>query len=141
MSNFTVLTTAEPKASSLTLRQAARRKRSHHKTPSSSSQPHPGPSSILLSDTSVTPWAGLALSESSFTSINLPAPPTTTPPAPKPTPSKADCGIQTEEREVSGSGVNCEVPSSDGGVSQDRAGKLEIVCSQLNCTMTKLKHI
>ncbi|XP_044065645.1 formin-like protein 3 [Siniperca chuatsi] len=115
-------TTAKPPLSSPALQrphQANHRKRSQQQTSSPSfSHPHPGPSSILLSDTTMTPWGGLALSESSFTSIPPPPPP----PAPQPTPSTPYCGTQNEDEEVSSSSFNSEVPSSPVAVPQDSAG-------------------
>lgn len=113
------LNAAKPALSSMALPQTNHRKCSQHQT-SSSSHPHPGPSSILLSDASMTPWVGLSLSESSFTSI----PPTLRPPpaAPRPTPSTLYCGRQNEDEEVSSSTVNAEVSSPLGAVPQGSAG-------------------
>ncbi|KAI3357252.1 hypothetical protein L3Q82_015701 [Scortum barcoo] len=105
--------------------QANHKKRSQPQTSSASlSQPYPGPFSILLSDTTMTPWAGLALSECSFTSIPPPPPPRPPlpppPPAPQPTPSTPYCGRQNEE--VSSSSLNSEVPSPPVAVTQDSTG-------------------
>ncbi|TKS77285.1 Prestin Solute carrier family 26 member 5 [Collichthys lucidus] len=124
-------TTAKPPLSSPALHQAKHRKRNRRQTfsSSSSSHPHPGPPSILLSDTTMTPWGGLALSESSFTSIpppppppRPPAPPPPPPPAPQPTPSTPYRGRQNAEvEEVSSSSFNSEVPSPPAAVHQDSA--------------------
>ncbi|CAL8238174.1 unnamed protein product, partial [Merluccius merluccius] len=53
-------------------------------TPSSSS--HPPPHAFLHADATITPWGGLSLSESSFTSIPPPPPPPAPPPPPPPPP-------------------------------------------------------
>lgn len=63
---------------------ANRQKRSRHQT--SSSNPHAGPYSSVLLDTSVAPWGGGTLLKSSFATIPF-RPPPPTPPAPRPTPS------------------------------------------------------
>ncbi|KAM6981570.1 uncharacterized protein LKV04_012336 [Tautogolabrus adspersus] len=101
--------------------QASNRKRSQQQTSTSSSYPHPGPASIFLSDTTMTPWGGLALSESSFTVIPQPppprAPPSLPPPAPQPTPSSPYRRRQNEE--VSSSSFNSEVPSPPVVVPQN----------------------
>lgn len=115
------LKAAKPALSSTALPQTNHRKRNQHQT-SSSSHPHPGPSSILLSDASMTPWGGLALSESSFTSIPPPLPPS--PAAPRPTPAIPYCGRRNENEEVSSSTVNSEVSSPLGAVHQGSAGML-----------------
>ncbi|XP_018530621.1 formin-like protein 2 isoform X2 [Lates calcarifer] len=87
-----------------------------------------GPSSILVSDTTMAPWGGLALSESSFTSIppppppRPPPPPPPPPPAPQPTPSTPYRGGQTEDEEASSSSFYSEVPSPSLAVLQDSAG-------------------
>ncbi|KAK2851155.1 hypothetical protein Q5P01_007431 [Channa striata] len=67
------------------------------------------PSSLLLSDTTMTPWGGLALSASSFDSIPRrtptrphPASPPP-PPAPQPTPSNCYRGSQGDEDEAASS--------------------------------------
>ncbi|KAM7404422.1 hypothetical protein PAMP_011767 [Pampus punctatissimus] len=119
-------TTAKTPLSSPALHQHTRQKRSQQQTSSSSSfQPHPGPSSILLSDPTMTPWGGLAHSESSFTSIpplpppRPPQPPP--PPAPQPTPSTPYRGRQKEDVEVSS--INSRAPSSPVAVPQDSAGR------------------
>ncbi|XP_018530619.1 WAS/WASL-interacting protein family member 3 isoform X1 [Lates calcarifer] len=107
--------------------QANHQKRSRQQT-NSSSHPHPGPSSILVSDTTMAPWGGLALSESSFTSIppppppRPPPPPPPPPPAPQPTPSTPYRGGQTEDEEASSSSFYSEVPSPSLAVLQDSAG-------------------
>ncbi|XP_014887896.1 uncharacterized protein LOC106947416 [Poecilia latipinna] len=78
----------------------------------SSSQHHPGPSSILLSD-NVTPWGGLAHSESSFT-ITPPAITPTRPPSNPPGPqlTVADPHEEEEENdECSCSGFSSEISS------------------------------
>lgn len=126
-SDLACLTTAKPPLSSPALHQAKHRKRNRRQTSSSSSSshPHPGPPSILLSDTTMTPWGGLALSEPSFTSIppRPPAPPPPPPPAPQPTPSTPYRGRQNAElEEVSSSSFNSEVPSPPAAVHQDSAG-------------------
>ncbi|XP_034551147.1 proline-rich receptor-like protein kinase PERK14 isoform X2 [Notolabrus celidotus] len=121
-------TTAKPHLSSPALqrpRQANSRKRSQQQqTSSSSSYPHTGPASILLSDTTMTPWGGLALSESSFTSIPLPPPPRSVPPppppAPQPTPSTPY--QERENEDVSSSSFNSEAPSPPVVIPQDHAG-------------------
>ncbi|KAM3618800.1 uncharacterized protein V6R79_025090 [Siganus canaliculatus] len=103
--------------------------RKHHQTHSSSSSfhPHPGPpSTILLEDNTMTPWEGLVLPESSFTSIppppppHPPPPPPPTPPAPQPTPSTPYRGNQTRENDMFSSSFNSEVPSPPAA---DRAGR------------------
>lgn len=121
-------TTAKPPVSSPALQrrhQDNRRKHSQQQTSSSSSShPHPGPS--ILSDTSMTPWGGLALSESSFTSIppppppRPPQPPPPPPPAPQPTPSTPYRGRQNEDEDASS--FNSQVPSPPVTVPQDSAG-------------------
>ncbi|KAM7412295.1 hypothetical protein PAMA_021988 [Pampus argenteus] len=107
--------------------QHTRQKRSQQQTSSSSpSQPHPGPPSILLSDSIMTPWGGLAHSESSFTSIpplpppRPPQPQPPPPPAPQPTPSTPYRGRQKENVEVSS--FNSRAPSSPVAVPRDSAG-------------------
>lgn len=103
---FFRLTTAKPPLYSPAVCQS-KRKHNHHQTSTFSCQPHPGPSSILSSDTSVTPWGGLDLYESSFTTISLlPSPPPPTSPTPQVTTSTPFRGKQNED-----SAVNCEVPT------------------------------
>ncbi|TNN64668.1 hypothetical protein EYF80_025075 [Liparis tanakae] len=126
--------TAKPSLSSPALprpHQVSQRKRSHQQTsssaPSASAHPHPGPPSILVSDTTMTPWGGLALSESSFASIPPPPPPRAPPlppppPPPQPTPSTPHHERLNEEEEVSSSSFNSETPSPPGAVPQDSAG-------------------
>lgn len=122
-----LLTAAKPSLPSPTVRQSDRR-RSRNQTASSSSsssRAHPGPSSNLLSDSSMAPWGGQVLYESSFTAIPLPppapAPPLPpTPPAPRPTPSTPYRCKQNGDRRVSG--VACEASSSSGGTHQENAG-------------------
>lgn len=99
-------TTAKPPVSS----QAIRRQRNQQQTSSSTSHPSQGPFSILLSDTAMTPWEGLALCESSFTLIAPLPPPSQPPPAPRPTPSTPYCGRRSEE-EASSSSFNSAPPS------------------------------
>ncbi|XP_028438417.1 formin-like protein 3 [Perca flavescens] len=76
----------------------------------------------------MTPWGGLALSESSFTSIPPPPPPRPPPlpppppPAPQPTPSTPYRGRQNEDEEVSSSSFNSEAPSPPGAVPRDSVG-------------------
>ncbi|XP_069382578.1 bromodomain-containing protein 4 [Paralichthys olivaceus] len=105
--------------------QANRPKRPRQQTTTSCSHPHPGPSSILLSDTTMAPWGGLILSESSFTSIPPPQPlqPPPPPPAPQPTPCTPYHGIQkTEDEEDSCSSFNSEVTSPPLLLLQGNAG-------------------
>ncbi|KAF7209433.1 formin-I [Nothobranchius furzeri] len=94
--------------------------RKHNRQPqtsSSSSSSHP--SSILLSDTTVTPWGGLVHVESSFTTIpptlplkRPPPPPPSPPPVPPTTPS----------RKNKHSSFTSEIPSPCLGGSQSNAG-------------------
>ncbi|PWA29406.1 hypothetical protein CCH79_00017955, partial [Gambusia affinis] len=89
-----------------------RKKPNRQSQTSSSSQHHPGPSCILLSD-NVTPWGGLAHSESSFT-ITPPAIPPTRPPSlpPGPQPTVATPHEDDEENdECSCSGFSSEISS------------------------------
>ncbi|XP_032421404.1 uncharacterized protein LOC116721649 [Xiphophorus hellerii] len=89
-----------------------RKKANRQPQTSSSSQHHPGPSSILLSD-NVTPWGGLAHSESSFT-ITPPAIPPTRPPSlpPGPQPTVTNPHEEEEENdECSCSGFSSEISS------------------------------
>nr|XP_020479266.1 mitogen-activated protein kinase 7-like [Monopterus albus] len=93
---------------------------------SSSSHPHPGPSAILLSDNTVTPWGGLALAESSFTSIPAPPPPPTppsTPPAPQPTPCTPYSGRQNEDKAALSSSFNSDVPSPPLTIPESADGR------------------
>ncbi|XP_023275761.1 formin-like protein 5 [Seriola lalandi dorsalis] len=76
----------------------------------------------------MAPWAGLALSESSFTSIPPPPPPRPPPPpppppppAPQPTPSTPYRGRENKDEEASSSSFNSEAPSPPL-VLQDSAG-------------------
>lgn len=118
------LTPARPSLSSPAVHQAKRRPSRHQPASSSSScsRPRPGPSSSLLSDSSITPWGGQVLYESSFTSIPpLPPPPLPpTPPTPRPTPSTPYDGRQTGDRRAAG--VAHEASSSTGVLHQDSAG-------------------
>lgn len=143
--------TAKPPLSSPALQrrhQDNRRKRSQPQTSSSSSSsshPHPAPPSILLSDTTMTPWGGLALSESSFTSIppppppppprppQPPPPPPPPPPAPQPTPSTPYRGRQNEDEELSS--FNSQAPSPPVAVPPDGAGMSGTVGSYSRLTV------
>lgn len=128
------LTTAKPPQSvpaPQRPRQANRRKRGQQQT---STHPHTGPASILLSDTTMTPWGGLALSESSFTAIPPPPPPRPVPPppppAPQPTPSTPYQGRVRED--ASDSTLNSEAPSPLVALPQEHAGMTEItICYEL----------
>ncbi|XP_041858952.1 myb-related transcription factor, partner of profilin [Melanotaenia boesemani] len=105
--------------------QANRRKFYQQQQTSSSSHPHHGPSSTLLSDTSMTPWEGMALSESSFTTIPPtlpPRPPPPSPPPPKPTPSTPCHRKQEEGEKISGTSFSSEMPSPSLVVPQNNAG-------------------
>ncbi|CAJ1055476.1 formin-like protein 3 [Xyrichtys novacula] len=115
-------TTAKPPLPSPALRrphQANSRKRSQPQMSLSSSHPNTGPTSVPLSDTTMTPWGGLALSESSLTLIPppprpIPPPP---PPAPQPTPSTPYQGRESEDD--SSSSFKSEVPSSPAVIPKD----------------------
>ncbi|KAG7226965.1 hypothetical protein INR49_022279 [Caranx melampygus] len=108
--------------------QASHQKRSQQQQASSSSSSscsHPPPPSLLLVDTTMAPWGGLALSESSFTSIPPPPPPPSRPPpppppAPRPTPSSPYPG--NKEDKASSSSLNSEAPSPAVAECQDAAG-------------------
>ncbi|XP_017266747.2 probable LIM domain-containing serine/threonine-protein kinase DDB_G0286997 [Kryptolebias marmoratus] len=108
-------------------RLTSRRKHNQQQQQGSSSvHPHPAPSSILLSDTTMTPWGGLAHVESSFTTIPpaLPPPrppplPPSPPPVPRPTPT-THRGKQEEDEERSS--FSSEIPSLCLVVAQNNAG-------------------
>ncbi|KAM3877128.1 tRNA (34-2'-O)-methyltransferase regulator WDR6 [Diretmus argenteus] len=82
-------------------------------------QQQPGRSAALLSDTTMTPWGGLSLSESSFTAIPPPPPP----PAPQPTPSTPYRGRRNAGREVGGSFPSSQTPHPPDTVHQEAAGR------------------
>ncbi|XP_008282952.1 WAS/WASL-interacting protein family member 3 [Stegastes partitus] len=76
----------------------------------------------------MTPWGGLAHSESSFASIPPALPPRPPqpppPPAPLPTPSAPYRGRPEEDEESSGSSFNSEIPSPSLAIPQNSAGGL-----------------
>ncbi|CAG6021187.1 unnamed protein product [Menidia menidia] len=102
--------------------QASRRK-PNQRQPAASSDPHPGPPSILLSDTTMTPWGGLAICESSFTTIPPPPPPLL-PPAPMPTPPTSPVVKQEEDEDSSCSSFASDWLSPPLTVSQRKAGEV-----------------
>ncbi|MEQ2262937.1 hypothetical protein XENORESO_000960 [Xenotaenia resolanae] len=117
----------KPPFSSTTLqysRLTNRKKLNQQSQTSSSSHHHPGPSSIFVSDTNVTPWGGLAHPESSFTIIPPGLPPTRhtpIPPGPPPSP-KAPHEKEEEDEEYSCSGFSSEIPSPCLLFPQNNAG-------------------
>ncbi|XP_076734424.1 uncharacterized protein LOC112430973 [Maylandia zebra] len=127
--------TAKPTPSSPGLwhpHQSSRRKRNRQQKTSFSSDthPHPGPSSILLSDATMTPWGRLALSESCFDSIPKILTPRPSPPPPpaSPVPEQIPSATpyhgrrQEEDKDSSGSSFNSQIPSPPVAVTQNSAG-------------------
>ncbi|XP_013857087.1 wiskott-Aldrich syndrome protein homolog 1 [Austrofundulus limnaeus] len=120
--------------------QTGRKKQAQQQRGGSSSHPLPAPPSILLSDTTITPWGGLAHVESSFTTIP-PAPPPPRPPplppsppaVPPPTPVSPRGKQEDDEENLS---FSSEIPSpfpavcqksSVGGVSRDLRMKRRVL--------------
>lgn len=130
-----LLFTAKPTPSSPGLwhpHQSSRRKRNRQQKTSFSSDthPHPGPSSILLSDATMTPWGRLALSESCFDSIPKILTPRPSPPPPpaSPVPEQIPSVTpyhgrrQEEDKDSSGSSFNSQIQSPPVAVTQNSAG-------------------
>lgn len=101
---------------------ANRQKRSRHQTSSSSSNPHAGPPSVVLLDTSVAPWGGGTLLKSSFAAIPLPPPPPT-PPAPRPTPSSTPYyGRHKRDEKDSSPSLRSDDAPLNGAAPQEKDG-------------------
>lgn len=107
--------------------QTGHKKQTQQQQEGSSSHPLPAPPSILLSDTTITPWEGLAHAESSFTTISPALPPPRPPPlppsppaVPQPTPVSPH-GKQDDDEESSS--FSSERPSPFPVVCQKNPGK------------------